>query len=324
MPDAHAQATQALEDESRYRFASFSASDAVTLGLSIRKRFRASHRHAKGKGLVIAIHTIAGHTLFACTVGDLGHVSGIGDVSLDSWACVEGLIGIVRRTGHSSFYVEKALTALGKTAKQLGLEGDERVFGGAFPIWLDNAPCCPIAIVACYSGSSQDDHQLVVTTVRDFISKLMRTGEPGRSEPVRSSMGEAGRSSMGEPIRSSMGSIAPMPAPSIAPSGGSSVPIVPIHDSHEEWPPEPQTPQGHGGYTASQHGGGYTASQHGGGYTASQHSGGSTQRGGRYAATQPSGYAPDQSSGYAHDQRSGYAQDQYSQRSGTPTYENSE
>ena len=31
MPDAHAQATQALEEESRYRFASFSASDAVTL-----------------------------------------------------------------------------------------------------------------------------------------------------------------------------------------------------------------------------------------------------------------------------------------------------
>ena len=25
---------------------------------------------------------------------------------------------------------------------------------------LQNAPCCPIAIVACYSGSSQDDHHV--------------------------------------------------------------------------------------------------------------------------------------------------------------------
>ncbi|KAL1690749.1 hypothetical protein GGG16DRAFT_113764 [Schizophyllum commune] len=214
MPDAHAQATQALEEESRYRFASFSASDAVTLGLSIRKRFRASHRHAKGKGLVISIQTIAGHTLFACTVGDLGHASGIGDVGLDSWAVAHGLIEVVRRTGHSSFYVEKALNALGKPAKELGLDSDAKVVGGAFPIWLDNAPCCPIAIVSCYSGSSQDDHNLVVTTVRDFISKLMRTS------------GSAG-----------------MPAPSVAPSNGQSVPVVPIHDNHEGWLPEPTSPQ---------------------------------------------------------------------------------
>ena len=82
-------ANQTLTEESSYRFASFTANDAVTLGLSIRKRFRASSRHARGKGLVISIQTIAGHTLFSCTVGDLGHPSGIADVSLDSWACLE-------------------------------------------------------------------------------------------------------------------------------------------------------------------------------------------------------------------------------------------
>ena len=82
-------ASQTLTEESSYRFASFTANDAVTLGLSIRKRFRASSRHARGKGLVISIQTVAGHTLFSCTVGDLGHPSGIADVSLDSWACLE-------------------------------------------------------------------------------------------------------------------------------------------------------------------------------------------------------------------------------------------
>lgn len=82
-------ATQTLNEEASYRFASFTANDAVTLGLSLRKRFRASSRHARGKGLVISIQTIAGHTLFACTVGDLGGISGVGDVSLDSWTCLD-------------------------------------------------------------------------------------------------------------------------------------------------------------------------------------------------------------------------------------------
>ncbi len=82
-------ATQTLSDESSHRFPSFSANDAVTLGLSLRKRFRASSRHAKGKGMVLSIQTVGGHTLFACTVGDLGGIAGVGDVSLDSWACLE-------------------------------------------------------------------------------------------------------------------------------------------------------------------------------------------------------------------------------------------
>ncbi|KAL9712564.1 hypothetical protein Ac2012v2_003801 [Leucoagaricus gongylophorus] len=177
-------ANHALSEESTYRFHAFSADDAVTLGLSIRKRFRASSRHGKGKGLVISIQTIAGHTLFSCTVGDLGHPSGIADVSLDSWACLDGMVDVVKRTSHSSYFVEKGMSAMGKTAKQIGLDENMRVSGGAFPIWLENAPCCPIAIVAAYSGSSQDDHNLVVNTVRDYIKKLRRNSEaPGIPEP---------------------------------------------------------------------------------------------------------------------------------------------
>jgi len=170
-------ASQALNEEGSYRFPSFSASDAVTLGLSLRKRFRASSRHSKGKGLVISIQTIAGHTLFACTVGDLGHPAGVGDVSLNSWTTVEGMVGVVRQTGHSTYYVEKSMSAMGKSTKQMGIQGDTvMVHGGAFPIWLDNAHCCPIAVVACYSGSSQDDHHLVVTAVRDYLHKINKSG----------------------------------------------------------------------------------------------------------------------------------------------------
>lgn len=87
--------------------------------------------------MVISIQTIAGHTLFSCTTGDLGHVSGIGDVSLDSWACLEGMISVVRRTGHSSYYVEKGMSAMGKTAKQMGIQTEHRVNGGgAFHIFF--------------------------------------------------------------------------------------------------------------------------------------------------------------------------------------------
>jgi uncharacterized protein (UPF0303 family) len=131
MPRTDAElATQALQDEGNYRFASFSSSDAVTLGLSLRKRFRASSRHAKGKGLVISVQSIAGHTLFACTVGDLGNTSGVADVSMDSWACLEGMMNVVRRTGHSSFYVEKGMGAMGKNVKQMGIQSECRVNGG--------------------------------------------------------------------------------------------------------------------------------------------------------------------------------------------------
>lgn len=70
----------------------------------------------------------------------------------------QGMIAVVRRTGHSSYYVEKGMGAMGKTPKQLGIEGNYRINGGgqssyvlgapqwltifntAFPIWLEVIP----------------------------------------------------------------------------------------------------------------------------------------------------------------------------------------
>ena len=120
-------AAQTLSEETSYRFPAFSSTDAVTLGLSIRKRFRGSSRHAtKGRGLVISIQTIAGHTLFSCTVGELGGASSLGDVSLDSWASLEGMINVVRRTGHSSYYVEKGIGAMGGFCEAFKVIGDAK------------------------------------------------------------------------------------------------------------------------------------------------------------------------------------------------------
>ena len=68
---------------------------------------------------------------------------------------MKGMISVVRRTGHSSYYVEKGMNAMGKTPKQLGIQPDLKICGGgqfmyfratwiglmfpvvAFPIWLE-------------------------------------------------------------------------------------------------------------------------------------------------------------------------------------------
>jgi len=119
---------------------------------------------------------------------------------------LEEMINAVKRTGHSSFYVEQGMSALGKST-MLGISGAPfPVNGGAFPIWVENVPCCPIAVVACYSGSSQEDHTLVASTVRDYLTKLRRNSET------------------------------PVPSMQEQP-----VPVVPREES-KEWLPHPQGP----------------------------------------------------------------------------------
>ncbi|KAG8945419.1 hypothetical protein FRC04_000794 [Tulasnella sp. 424] len=170
MPSDGELAADALNEESILRFPSFKMEDAVTLGMNLRKRFRASMRHAKGKGCVISIQTMQGATMFACAVGEGS------DVSLDSWWHIEGMIKVVRRTGHSTFYIEKGAAAIGKPPEQLGLPFPEyRLDGGAFPIWLQNSSVGPIGIIAIYSGSSVEDHHLIISTLRSYFSKMSQS-----------------------------------------------------------------------------------------------------------------------------------------------------
>ena len=42
----------------------------------------------------------------------------------------KSMIAVVRRTGHSSWYVEKGMNAMGKTPKQLGIQSDYKINGG--------------------------------------------------------------------------------------------------------------------------------------------------------------------------------------------------
>jgi len=158
MPTSTERAALVLAQEDSTRFLSFTASDALTLGLSLRKRFRASSRYQRhGRGLLISVQSVAGHTLFACTVGDARTASE--DVSLQRWERLETMVEVVKRSGHSSHYAELR-------------QGDERLsLGGAYPIWLQNVTCCPVAVVVVCGGMPQEDHDLVSNTVRDFVNR---------------------------------------------------------------------------------------------------------------------------------------------------------
>ncbi|KZV72101.1 hypothetical protein PENSPDRAFT_683965 [Peniophora sp. CONT] len=155
-------AAAALADEAAHRFPSFRTDDAITLGLSLRKRFRASRR-SRTRSMVISITALSGAPLFQCAVGD--------GVGTEDWGVLGGMIEVVRRTGHCSWYVEKGLQAVGEPERY-------RVHGGAFPIFLENAPVAPVAVVAAYSGSSEDDHRMVVNGVRDYIRKQHEDAAP--------------------------------------------------------------------------------------------------------------------------------------------------
>ncbi|CAG7849410.1 SubName: Full=Uncharacterized protein {ECO:0000313/EMBL:CCA71811.1} [Serendipita indica DSM 11827] len=168
-----------LLEENELRFPRFTNEDAYTLGQHIRKRFKATNRWSKGKGVAIAIKSVAGHVLFACTVGESG------DVDLESWSCIEGMINTVIKTGHSSYYVERNLTMHGRSPEQIGLTFPEyRLDGGAFPIWLTNATPTPIAVAAAYGDSSMEDHQLVAKSIKDYLIKL--GDQNGDQEPLGS------------------------------------------------------------------------------------------------------------------------------------------
>jgi uncharacterized protein (UPF0303 family) len=75
--------------------------------------------------MVMSIQSIQGTTLFSCAVGEGP------DISADSWARLEAMMNVVKRTGHSSYYVEKGIAAISKTNEQLGLPYPEyRTDGG--------------------------------------------------------------------------------------------------------------------------------------------------------------------------------------------------
>lgn len=50
-----------------------------------------------------------------------GTIGESGDVNLESWTCIEGMISTAIKTGHSTYYIAQDLSARGSLAASLSL-----------------------------------------------------------------------------------------------------------------------------------------------------------------------------------------------------------
>ncbi|KAB5593809.1 hypothetical protein CTheo_2778 [Ceratobasidium theobromae] len=189
---------EVFEQEAALRFPSFNSADAFNIGSLIRAKFLAKHLPPSSyrdesaissvastassdtqapewanRGIVISISTFTGHTLFACTVGAES------EVTPDNWIWVEGKRNVVRRFNHSSYYIGRKLAAAGKTQESANLPFPEyATHGGAFPVWLQNAPSSPVAVIVVSGLPQRDDHMIIVEALREYI--------PGITSPTPS------------------------------------------------------------------------------------------------------------------------------------------
>ncbi|KAG8890296.1 hypothetical protein FRB98_009363 [Tulasnella sp. 332] len=100
------------------------------------------------------------HTLFVSACGDES------TVGPGNWEWVTGKTKIVKKHNHSSYLV-------GRKAAHAGKEPEPYAHGGAFPVWMEGAPVAPLAVIVVSGLKQQDDHQLIVDVLKEYIPKVM-------------------------------------------------------------------------------------------------------------------------------------------------------
>ena len=162
MSDADALLETLLEQERRLVFDRFDNDTAIALGLEIVER-------ARQEQLSVVVDVSRGEQrLFYCALAG---------TSADNEFWVAGKNAVVRRFGHSSYYVGQRAKARGVdfAAGSLVDPVEFRAHGGAFPIIVAGTGMVGTATV---SGLPQaDDHRLVVAAIEAFLAKR-GAGEP--------------------------------------------------------------------------------------------------------------------------------------------------
>ncbi|KDQ20106.1 hypothetical protein BOTBODRAFT_51456 [Botryobasidium botryosum FD-172 SS1] len=156
------------EQEATLRFPIFNAEIALDIGMGIRSRFL-NDQSGKftNRGIVIHISTFTDHTLFAAAVGNEA------EIGPNCWYFVEGKKNIVKRFGHCSYFIGTQLAVHGETIAMKDLHPPEYApFGGAFPIWIKDVPSAPIGTIIVSGLEQENDHALVVDTLKEYIPKL--------------------------------------------------------------------------------------------------------------------------------------------------------
>ncbi|MCX5514223.1 heme-degrading domain-containing protein [Kaistia algarum] len=161
MSDDEALLQDLLDQEKRFVFDRFDNDMAIALGTKIIAR-------ARQDGLAVAVDVSRGEQrlFYAALAG----------TSADNEFWVAGKNAVVRRFGHSSFYVGQRARVRGVdfATSQLVDGRDFRAHGGAFPIIVRGVGVVGTATV---SGLPQaEDHKLVVTVIEEFLAEL-GTGE---------------------------------------------------------------------------------------------------------------------------------------------------
>jgi uncharacterized protein (UPF0303 family) len=147
---------QLLQEEQELQFTKFNETTAWQIGSQLVEQ-------GIQENLTITIDITRGqHQLF--------HAS-LPGTSADNDEWVKRKVRLVNRFGHSSFYMGQMLKHKGKTIEQSYLisESEFAPHGGCFPIIVKGTGM--VGTITVSGLPQEDDHKLVVETIRAFIAK---------------------------------------------------------------------------------------------------------------------------------------------------------
>ena len=147
---------QLLQEEQELQFKGFNEETAWQIGCQLVER-------ARNENLSVTIDINRGdHQLF--------HASLCGTSSdNDEW--VKRKVRLVKRFGHSSFYMGQLLKSKGKRIEEAYLisENDFAPHGGCFPIIVKGTGV--IGTITVSGLPQEEDHKLVVRAIRDYLAQ---------------------------------------------------------------------------------------------------------------------------------------------------------
>ncbi len=147
---------QLLQEEQELQFPHFNETTAWQLG-------RQMVEHAMRENLAVTIDISHGEQ-------QLFHVS-LNGTSADNDEWVKRKVRLVKRFGHSSYYMGQLLKSKGKTIEESYLipESEYAAHGGCFPIIVKETGM--IGTVTVSGLPQEEDHKLVVKSIREFLAK---------------------------------------------------------------------------------------------------------------------------------------------------------
>ncbi|KZO95999.1 hypothetical protein CALVIDRAFT_564276 [Calocera viscosa TUFC12733] len=151
--------------ETKLRFSKFDTEVAWKVGNTIREKFL-NNPAWKDKGIVIHISTFTGHNIFTAAVGKQNATNP------GNWVWIEGKKNVVKRFNHSSFFVGRNLVSAGKVPEDVLPFPEFAAHGGAFPVWIKDAPIAPIGTIIVSGLQQDEDHQIIVDSLEEILPNL--------------------------------------------------------------------------------------------------------------------------------------------------------